>query len=401
MINSVENLIFDTQIDTEKMYVSMKTKFIPRSYNKEVIPLYLHITGLGTRERLNLDIDIQKKYWDQDNQRLSIPPILKEEEKQNLKDTNLVIENVASKVTKIKTVYRLSEQILTPQKLKKELIEDLPRVNFCSFFENALKDEKHKLEPGTYRKLKGVLSKLKRYDEFISFSDLTLNWFESYKTHLYRIGNKKTTVNSNIKCIKKFLRIALRHGIKFPCNIDDIKAGSTLGVKVALTPNELKRLKKYYQSEFISENHALILGYFLFSCVTGLRFGDVMEIDRESIKDGFLQFKAEKVDKLQSVTLNKTAKKLVKKNKKLFVKKFTNEHSNRELKIIMKRAKINKKVTFHVSRHTFATSFLRAGGKIEKLRLLLGHSDLRQVMIYNHIVAAEANEEIFLLDNLF
>ncbi|MNY74644.1 Tyrosine recombinase XerD [compost metagenome] len=63
--------------------------------------------------------------------------------------------------------------------------------------------------------------------------------------------------------------------------------------------------------------------------------------------------------------------------------------------------KIQKKVTFHVARHTFATSFLRAGGQVEKLQLLLGHSDINQTMIYSHIVQADANAEVFLIDNLF
>jgi site-specific recombinase XerD len=63
--------------------------------------------------------------------------------------------------------------------------------------------------------------------------------------------------------------------------------------------------------------------------------------------------------------------------------------------------KIQKKVSFHVARHTFATSFLRAGGQVEKLQKLLGHSDIKQTMIYVHIVQADANAEIFLLDNLF
>ena len=63
--------------------------------------------------------------------------------------------------------------------------------------------------------------------------------------------------------------------------------------------------------------------------------------------------------------------------------------------------KIHKKVTFHVARHTFATSFLRAGGQVEKLQLLLGHSDISQTMIYSHIVQADANAEVFLIDSLF
>ena len=50
--------IFDTRVDTKKMFVSIKTKFIPRSYkNKEGLSLlYLHITGDLQRKRIPLDI---------------------------------------------------------------------------------------------------------------------------------------------------------------------------------------------------------------------------------------------------------------------------------------------------------------------------------------------------------
>lgn len=393
-----QNLIFDTRIDTQKIYVSMNTKIVPRKYpGKKKAPLYLHITGLGKRERLHLDVDITLKNWCPIQQRVKFD----KETGRLHSDTNLILENIEAKITNIKTVYRLSEQVLTPFKLKKELIEDLPRVNFCAFFENALQNEKPKLKHSTYKKIKGILSKLKKYDDMIIFSDMSLNWFERYRTYLYKIGNKKTTVNSNIKVIKKFVRIALKSGIKIPCNIDDIKIGSTAGSRVALDSQEVIRLQKYFYSDFVNERHQLIVGYFLFSCFTGLRFTDVMNLTRDHVLQDYIQFTAEKVNKTQTITLNNSVKKIIYHNEKLFVDKFSNEHINRELKIIAKNLGICKTVTFHVSRHTFATSFLRAGGKIEKLQQLLGHSDLRMVMVYVHIVAAEANEEIFLLDKLF
>lgn len=393
-----QNLIFDTRIDTQKIYVSMNTKIVARKYpGKKIVPLYLHITGLGKRERLHLDIDVHLKNWCAKTNRVKFD---KQTNSLNA-DTNLIIENVEAKITNIKTVYRLSEQVLTPAKLKKELIEDLPRVNFCAFFENSLKEEKKKLKNSTYQKVKGILSKLKRYDDMIIFSDMTLNWFERYRTHLYKIGNKKTTVNSNIKVIKKFIRLALKSGIKIPCNIDDIKIGTTAGTRTALDTPDIIKMQQFYYSEFGNKSHQLLLGYFLFSCFTGLRFADVMALDRDDVEGDYIQFKAEKVQKTQTITLNNAVKKLIASNKKLFVDKFANQHINRELKIIAENLGIKKTVTFHVSRHTFATSFLRAGGKIEKLQQLLGHSDLRMVMVYVHIVAAEANEEIFLLDKLF
>ncbi|MDN3665644.1 phage integrase SAM-like domain-containing protein [Algibacter miyuki] len=380
----------------------MKTTFIPRNYeSKDFVPLYLHITGLGKRERLLLDIDIPKKLWSKKKQRVNFNKVEDAVQKKRLQDINLIIDNIDSKIINIKTVYRLSEIVLTPRTLKKELVEDLPRVNFCSFYQHALNEQKESLGPGTFRKLQSVLNKLKDYNDQVVFSELDLNWFEKYKLHLANIGNQKTTINSNIKSIKKFLHLAIKTGIKIPCNMDDIKSGSTLGNRVSLEPYELKKIKKYFDSEFVYKSHKTILGYFLFSCVTGLRFADVMSIRRESAQGDFIQFRAEKVDKMQTITLNLKAKELIAQDETLFVKRFTNEYVNRELKVIMRNLGIKKKVTFHVSRHTFATSFLRAGGKIEKLQLLLGHSDLRQSMIYNHIVAAEANKEIFLLDDLY
>lgn len=382
----------------------MKTNFILRKFpKKNLASVYLHITGLGKRERLNIDVKVAVEDWNFKKQRLNnffTNNAGKKIENKEYSDINLIIDNVAAKITNIKTVYRLSEIILTPKKLKKELIDDLPRVKFCSFFNKALEEQKAKIGEGTYRKLESVLNKIKKYDEEVVFSDLNENWFISYKNHLATIGNKKTTINSNIKSIKKFLRLAIKSGIKVPCNIDEIKAGSTLGNRTSLSPDELKKIYKFYKSEFISPGNKLILGYFLFSCFTGLRYQDVMDINREMLHENYIQFVANKTDKNQIINLNIKAKEIINLCEKLFVVKITNEHINRELKSIMRILSIRKKISFHVARHTFATSFLRAGGKVENLQLLLGHSSITQTMIYSHIVASEANKEIYLLDNL-
>lgn len=401
MINSLGHGIFDTRVDTHKLYVSLKTKFILRDYNKEKLPLYLHITGDGKRERLLLDIEIEKKLWCKNIERLNENLSRNKFERKKISDTNLIIENIEAKITNIKTVYRLSDLVLTPAKLKKELIEDLPRVNLCSFFQHTINEQKKILAPGTYKRFQSVLNKLKTYNNNIIFTDLTLNWFENYRIYLSKLGNQKTTINSNIKVIKKILRKALKVGIKIPCDLDEIIGGSTAGTKTALEPLELIKISNYYQSEFINKQHKLILGYFLFSCVTGLRFSDVMALERDKVLGNFIQFRAEKVNKLQTISLNKTAKMIINSNEFLFIDKITNQYVNRELKKIMVSLGIKKKIGFHCSRHTFATSFLRANGKVEDLQVLLGHSTIHQSMVYVHIVAAEANKKIFLLDSLF
>jgi integrase len=126
----------------------------------------------------------------------------------------------------------------------------------------------------------------------------------------------------------------------------------------------------------------------------------VQQLSRSNFNDDYVTFVSEKTDKDQSIALNMTCRKIIAQCPSLFFKKYADQHINDELKKIMLFLRINKKVTFHVARHTFATSFLRAGGKVEKLQRLLGHKTIEQTMIYVHIVQADANAEIYLLDNL-
>jgi site-specific recombinase XerD len=72
-----------------------------------------------------------------------------------------------------------------------------------------------------------------------------------------------------------------------------------------------------------------------------------------------------KSKKDQSIAMNMKAQ--IVNHEPLLFEKFADQHINDELKKIMAILKFQKKVTFHVARHTFATSFLRAG-EVEKLK---------------------------------
>jgi site-specific recombinase XerD len=57
-------------------------------------------------------------------------------------------------------------------------------------------------------------------------------------------------------------------------------------------------------------------------------------------------------------------------------------------------------VTYHVSRHTFATNFIISGGNVTVLQKLLGHSKIEDTMIYVHIAESITDIEILNLDNI-
>lgn len=391
-----QNFLFDTRIGTMKIFVPMTINFKLRNYiNKDGLsPVYLHISSKKRRERIPLDLYVNPKYWNNDKQELVGPP-------QDVSTDNLILKNIDSKITKIKTQYRLSDRVLTVDEFLFEFKNNLSRTNFVSFFSTTLKSRKNTIESSTYEKEMSVWRKLKEFRSEIIFYNIDHQFFSDYRNYLAGLGNKKTTRNGNIKIIKKYLGFAVKAGVKISIDMDDIIAGSTKGNKNYLNAAEIEKCHKYFMADFIPENHKIAMGYFLFSCFTGLRFSDLMNQKREFLLQGQFTFTHVKTKKPQVVKLNKKALELLKDCKDLFVKKYSNDHTRKLVKDICKFLKINKEVDFHMSRHSFGTNWILLGGDVVKLQNLMNHSDLNETMTYVHLAELERNAEADLIDNLF
>lgn len=388
---------FDTESDTRKIFVTIKTKFVLRDYiNKEgYSPLYLFITSQGKRERIKTDIELYPKDWDAKNQ-----CILKTA--YNYETTNIILENINSKITKIKTIYLLSEKTLTAARLVEELKDATPRVDFIVYFKHRLEIEKPTMSFSYHKRVNSVYKKLKAFRSEILFCDINPTLFEKYRTFYAAKKNAPTTISGNLATIKKFINHARKDGIKIPMESKELKVGRSTGNRIDLSPKELKRFYDYYFSEFISDTWRLVLGYFLFSAFTSIRWSNVIERNRhEILYNDYLNYHVTKNDKRHSIALNKKAKLITAHSPELFEVKLTGQFVNRELKKIATQMGIKKKISFHTARHTFATNFLRMGGDVVKLKLIMGHSKMDTTMIYVHIVEQEANEDMALMDNLF
>jgi site-specific recombinase XerD len=311
------------------------------------------------------------------------------------------LDNFFSKITSIKIEYRLQEKDLTPALLVQELKNNHSKVDFISFFQSALEEEKASMNYGSYKRHRSVCAKLKSFQNVIYFKEINIEFLEKYRSHLLGIGNKKTTVNANIASIKKYVHLAKRKGVRIPLEISQIKVGSTRGFRNFLKIHEVKNCIEYFNGTKILEHEKIILGYFLFSCFTGLRISDVKKLTRDNFKGGTIQFESQKSKKQQYISLNQSVKGILLSEPQLFVKFYAEQYMNRVLKEIALKLGIDKNISFHVSRHTFATTFLESSGAVEKLQVLLGHSSITETMIYVHIKAADANKEIDLMDKFF
>lgn len=389
-------LLFDTRIDTRKYFVPMTINFKLRNYiNKDGLsPIYMHVNSNSKRERINLDINVNPKHWDADAQKLKGP-------KEEIYDQNLMLEHIKSKVNNIKVFFRLSGKILTVDAFLYEFKNELPRANFVKFFKSMLEDRKRTIAKSTYEKELAIYNKLHDFQPEIIFHNMDLTFFDRFRNHLGRLGNNKVTRNGNIKIIKKYLRYARKHGVALPFEIEDIKAGPTKGDKKYLNQKEVSKCMDYYFSSFIAPNHKLALGYFLFSCFTGLRFSDTMAQQRHFVLQGSFTFTHVKTGKPQVIKLNQTALGIVKSCEELFVQKYSNNQTRNIIKQICSFLQINKDVDYHTSRHTFGTNYIMLGGDVARLQILMNHSDIRETMTYVHLAELERKAESFLMDGLY
>ena len=150
---------------------------------------------------------------------------------------------------------------------------------------------------------------------------------------------------------------------------------------------------------------------FIFACFAGLRLSDVRSLAWNKIfktSDGetlYVHTMMQKTQKIVNVPLSNEALRCLEKkkdpNELLFVLPTSDATINYHIKKWMKKAEINKKISFHCSRHTFATMMITLGADIFTTSKLLGHANITTTQIYSKIIDKKKVEAVNLVDNLF
>lgn len=355
--------------------------------------LYLQVFINGIRKKLPLHISVKPAEFDKAKQKVKNSNVYH-------KDFNLLIEKAFADVNKIEISYRLGSEVLTMEKFLHEYLNPNSRIDFIKFWEMEMENQKLIRDSATVKQQMSSLRKVKKYRSSLLFHDITKDFYQKMIFHFDKVEkNAPHTIQTVAKNFKKYLHIANELGIKTPLRFNDIKTPKPTSNRSFLMPDEIYSLNEYYESKFINENLKHILARFLFACFTGLRISDIKAITTENIVHDTLIFFAQKTGKLQRISLSESALKFIGTDK-LFYGEYSDQHINRELKHIVKTCGIKKRISFHVSRHSFATNFLLCGGRVEDLQKLLGHSDIGETMTYVHIVDSITDKHIHNMNDI-
>ena len=325
----------------------------------------------------------------------------------------LVPESNRADKQKNKETLKLAEAILA-----KRIVEAQDRefgfntgcadeMSFYDYFKNLTDKNRRKDSNGNWCVWLSTLKHLELYDsrlKQLTFDDITRDWVAGFREYLnkkaiafYDDGRKRKECRQLSKSTRAsyFTRLI---GCLNQAEADRIiKENPTRGIK-GIRPAESTRMyltieevRKLAQTEC---EIPLVKRAFLFSCLTGLRKSDVLRLRWENVheQDGLtrLIFNQKKTGGLEYLDISEQATELLGERGQLSEYIFSDLPSPAYMNLLIKhwvfRAGIDKNITFHCARHTFAVMMLDLGTDIYTVSKLLGHRELSTTQIYAKVL---------------
>ena len=264
---------------------------------------------------------------------------------------------------------------------------------------------KNESAQSTIRHYKGTLKILIAYKKYNEIQKLPIQGLEySFIKNLdyymsaiyispYGKKIKRNTINKHHARIKAILNNALKerkldHNPYAHYNFKYEKSK-----REYLTEEELAKIQDLDLGDNISLEK--VRDIFVFSCNTGIRFQDAQDLEKADIKHHikngyYLEFQMTKTSEIIALPLTRQALKIIEKYESYIdrgdinkiLPQISNQKFNLYIKHIARLANIQKPISHHIARHTFATLALNRGISIVTVQKLLGHTTVRTTEVY-------------------
>src|SRR6185312_5684676 len=380
--------------------------FVLRPAQKGTHAIYARIVVNGTRCELALKQTIDKNDWN--SAKGAAKP-----RTSALKQLNSLLEEIRAKVVASYQEFNLTGQYFTAEMLKNAYFGKTPEgdekmtLNRLVVMHNEMLGKT--LEPGTMKNYKSTAIYIRNYLNLkyaagdIYLKDLTHQFITGFE-HYVRNNPLKTgdpcTNNGTMKHLER-----LKKMVNWACTNEWIEKNPFGAFRLRfkrmemdfLDKDELARIEGRDLSHPMLER---VRDLFVFSCYTGLAYIDLVRLKPANIitgVDGMQWIKTTR--KKSSIPVNvpilRPALILLEKfraqeDARVWETVFpmvSNKEMNRSLKLIGEICELKKRLTFHLARHTFATTVtLMNGVPIETISKLLGHTKLATTMIYAHVM---------------
>jgi len=388
--------------------------FLKRDKQKQngTVPLMCRITIDGIETRFTMKTDIDPGHWDVKLGKMS-------GRSAKALEINALIDNTKSVLNRIYHQELERMQSVTAEKVKNIFLGiNTKQHTLLELFKKHNADVKSLIgiskSKATYQKyevtLKHTTSFLrKRYNlSDIHFAEINHMFISDFETFLMvDCQCQSNTTAKFMQFFKRIILIARNNGwmihdpfVNYKIRINKVDRGY-------LTKEELELIFKK-KIEIPRLEH--VRDIFIFSCFTGLAYIDVYNLKESNIRTSFdgnlwIMTKRQKTDVNSNIPLLEVPRKILEKYKgKLPEGKIlpitSNQKMNAYLKEIGDLCEIKKNLTFHLARHTFATTItLSQGVPIETVSKMLGHTNIKTTQIYARITDNKIGHDMGVLSD--
>lgn len=380
-------------------------------------PIYARITIDGKRAEISIQRTADVGRWDPNSGHVSG----RDEEAKTL---NSYIDKVKVSIENHYNILLSKSETITPEMVKNSYLgiceKSKTLIEVFKYHNEQMKnmigidfsDGTHKRYEVTLRKVEKFITQ-QYHKSDTSLDELNYKFIADFEFYLKTTDKlDHNTAMKYIKNVKKIINVAVMNQwldknpfLTFKCTSKEV-------IKEFLTPEELETLK---QKQFPAKRLEEVRDIFVFSCYTGYSFSDVEKLSPKNIMRGidgqkWVITQRIKTETKSNVPLLLVAEEMIEKYKdhpesvtkdRLFPIK-SNQKVNAYLKEIADLCGITKPLTFHIARHTFATTITLSNGvPIESVSSMLGHKSIRTTQIYAKVVQQQVSDAMKVLKEKF
>jgi len=377
---------------------------------KKEAPLYLRIIKNRRPKYISLGIYLVENNWNPDAQRVK-------KGHPNSGRLNAFITLRKAEAEGVAVDMETKSKSVSSYRIKEKILGEAP-LEFFPYADKYVDSLEAAGKINTHKRAKSIIGKLRDYmnDKTLFFNDITVSFLKDYERHLVTKGNKPNTIHANLRIFRKLFNDVVRED-KLSRNENPfykyiMKTEKTK--REYLTEEEFKMIEDLeLPKDQVINTHRNI---FVFATYAGgLRISDVLTLRWENFDGERINLQIQKTKSTHTIKLPDKALAIAnfykpdKPNPKDFIFPLLDKnldytkpkvlitaissataYTNKDLKTIEDKIELKKHISFHTSRHTFATWALRKGIRIEYVSKLLGHTNIKETQIYAKIV----NEEL-------
>lgn len=373
-------------------------------------PLYVRITVNRKRVYLSLKRKVEVSKWDQSQSKMKGNSAAARHLNNYVNQTNRKLLEVHKQLID-------EQKVVTSAAIKLRYLgadDTFKRLSDILCYHDV--HMKNVLKPGTMKNYKTtdkyirefLKVKMKTEDIYlkqINYSFITdfEHFLRTYKSKTHRPTPSNNGVMKHLERLKKLLNLAQKLEwvdkdpfAKFSLKFDKAE-------RDYLNEEEIKSLMSF-RSERTTLNKTRDI--FIFSCYTGLSWIDVKQLSHNHIVKGmdggdWIYTSREKTDTTVKIPILPVAQIIIRRYSQMMSQSdfllpvYSNQKTNKYLKEIATKLGIKKRLTFHVARHTFATTVTLSNGvPIETVSKLLGHSKIATTQIYARVLEHKVSDDM-------